>query len=699
MSTTSGSTRQASPFHAGELAVQQRAGTLAQSAVTGRRGIRDHMPEQHRQFFSQLPFILVGSVDAGGQPWASVLAGQPGFLHSPDPKTLRIDSGALPGDVLAANLRPGARLGLLGIELPTRRRNRLNGAVSKVDADGFTLAVTQSFGNCPQYIQGREAHFINLPGPLRVEQRSALNGADRALIEAADTLFIASNAALATLDSAATADSPSAGADVSHRGGRPGFVRIEDGDTLVLPDFTGNSFYQTLGNLHLDDRAGLLFIDFAAGDLLQVSCRASVVWEGPQLKAFVGAERLLRLKVEGVRRLVNSLPLRWSGPSYYPLLERTGTWAQTDAALAAQRLADHWRPYRVAATVDESAHIRSFLLEPADGQGLPPYLPGQFLPIRLPLEAGAPGNAVTRTYTLSSAPNGRHLRISVKRHGAVSTWLHQHGAGATLEALGPRGGFVFDRTRARPAVLLSAGVGITPMIAMLDGLLVNNERSRFPHAIHFIHGARNEQEQAFAAFLATKQRHHGNLSVHLVHSQPQGGPPPDSLKRHVGRIGIGMLKSLLPFDDYDFYLCGPQQFMQELYDGLRRLRVPDAQIHLEDFGGPGPLRRQPDAQGAPPIFTPAEPGDAPVTVVFERSARSVSWQPGMGTLLELAEASGLAPLSGCRGGNCGSCMTALLGGRTGYLAAPGADCPPGHILPCISIPQASADGQPVVLDA
>lgn len=679
-----------SPFHAGELAIQERAGALAQAAVTGRRGIRDHMPDQHREFFAQLPFMLVGSVDASGQPWASVLVGEPGFMHSPDPKTLRIDAHPLPGDPLAANLQAGARLGMLGLEPPTRRRNRLNGLVTALDGAGFTLGVTQSFGNCPQYIQGRAARFVDDLGPLRVEDSGYLGEADRALIEAADTLFIASNAALDT------PDSPNAGADVSHRGGRPGFVRVEGGDTLVLPDFTGNSFYQTLGNLHLDPRAGLLFIDFASGDLLQLCCSASVVWDGPALQAFVGAERLLRLKVERVRRLVNSLPLRWSDPSYWPLIERTGTWAQADAALAAERLAASWRPYRIAAAVDESAGIRSFLLEPADGEGLPPYLPGQFLPISLPTEAGP----LRRTYTLSAAPGERHLRISVKRQGAASDWLHAHGAGAMIEALGPRGSFTFDRARPRPAVMLSAGVGITPMIAMLDGLLVNNERSRFPYPIHFIHGARNEGEQAFAAFLATKQRYHKNLSVHLVHSQPDGSAPPDSLKRHVGRVTIGLLKTLLPFDDYDFYLCGPQGFLQDLYDGLRNLRVPDAQIHLEDFGGAAPLRRRPDpdTQQAQVALVDAA-GAGPVPVVFQRSARSATWLPGTGTLLELAEAQGLAPLSGCRSGNCGTCATALLGGRTGYLTVPGAPCPPGQILPCISVPLPSDDGQAVLLDA
>lgn len=333
MSTTSpDGPRPDYPFHAGELAIQERAGALGQASTLGRRGIRDYMTEQHREFFAQLPFVLVGSVDRSGQPWASVLAGRPGFMHSPDLHTLRIDSRPLPEDLLDANLRLGARLGLLGIELPTRRRNRLNGEVTALDPAGFSVSVIQSFGNCPRYIQGRVAVFVDDPRRPQVDEHERLSEADRALIEAADTLFIASNAA----PPADAPESPSAGADVSHRGGRPGFVRVEDADTLVFPDFNGNSLYQTLGNLHLDPRAGLLFIDFSSGDLLQLSCTTSLVWDGPELKAFAGAERLLRLRVERVRRLVKALPLRWSAPEYWSHIERTGTWQEADAALAAQ---------------------------------------------------------------------------------------------------------------------------------------------------------------------------------------------------------------------------------------------------------------------------------------------------------------------------------------------------------------------------
>lgn len=324
------------PFHAGELAIQERAGTLASSASMGQRFIRDHMPDQHREFYNQLPFMLVGSVDQGGQPWASMIVGRPGFMNSPDPQTLCVCTKALPGDMLGENLHPGARLGMLGIELPTRRRNRMNGTVTNMDGNGFSVAVDQSFGNCPQYIQQREPTFVVPSGPLEVLDYEHLSTTDRDLIEVSDTFFIASNASA----SPGTPNSATVGADVSHRGGRPGFVRVHNGHTLLVPDFPGNRFYQTLGNLHLDPRAGLLFIDFKTGDYIQVCCEATLIWDGPEVEAFAGAERLLRLRVTRVRRIRNSLPLRWAEPTFWPLLAATGTWAHAEVRLA-QRRKDH----------------------------------------------------------------------------------------------------------------------------------------------------------------------------------------------------------------------------------------------------------------------------------------------------------------------------------------------------------------------
>jgi len=305
--------REESPFHTGEIAIQRRLGIDEKMDRAGRRGIRTCMPDQHREFFAELPFILVGSVDAAGQPWASILAGRPGFLSTPDDRTLTIAAQPLPGD--PATLAPGAAIGLLGIEPPTRRRNRANGVITKTDAGGFSVAIQQSFGNCPKYIQARTPEAVDAtPGSPRVS--SGLDEADRALIAAADTFFIA------TAHLSGTAGS---GADVSHRGGKPGFVRVE-GNRLTVPDFIGNFMFNTLGNLALEPRAGLLFPDYASGDLLYLAATGEIVWEGPEVASFEGAQRLMRLDVSQAIRLPGALPFRWSEPEYSPALERTGVW-------------------------------------------------------------------------------------------------------------------------------------------------------------------------------------------------------------------------------------------------------------------------------------------------------------------------------------------------------------------------------------
>ena len=311
-------TMNSSPFHAGEIAMQQAAGSYERMREIGARVIRDHMPEQHREFFEQLPTLLVGSVDAQQRPWASMLAGLPGVIETPDAQHLHV--GALPrrDDPLHAQLRVGATLGLLGIEPQTRRRNRLNGRVVALDDSGFVVRVDQSFGNCPQYIQARAPQWVGdaLGEPIAQPEGARLSAAAAALVARADTLFIASAA-------------PGHGADVSHRGGKPGFVRVDEqaGATrLTLPDFRGNLFFNTLGNIAAHPKAGLLFIDHASGGVLQLTGAATIIASGPEVEAFAGAQRLLRIEVDAGVWTPHALPLRWSAAELAPQLAATGHW-------------------------------------------------------------------------------------------------------------------------------------------------------------------------------------------------------------------------------------------------------------------------------------------------------------------------------------------------------------------------------------
>ena len=296
-------------FHEDEAKAQALAGHQR----PGRVAIRPFMPDQHREFFALLPYLFVVTPDADGWPMASVLPGPPGFVQSPDPATLGI--GALPAldDPAASAFVAGAEVGLLGLDFTTRRRNRANGRLVAID-DGVTVAIAQSFGNCAQYIQTRTPSPRAAAG-APVERLDHLDDAARALIAASDTFFVASRSRPGIDDG---------GLDMSHRGGKPGFVGVM-GDTLAIPDFRGNRFYNTLGNLLGDPRAGLLFIDFASGDILQLQGRATIDWH-PEGTGPAGAERLWRVDVTHAWRRRGAFPFAWRFGDYAPTTLATGTW-------------------------------------------------------------------------------------------------------------------------------------------------------------------------------------------------------------------------------------------------------------------------------------------------------------------------------------------------------------------------------------
>ncbi len=693
--TTDGWTRGSSPFHRGEQAVQARLGVRDKLESFGRRVIRDYMPEQHRDFFATLPFLIVGTVDAEDRPWASILVGPAGFVTSPDPRRLRIAARPAAGDPLRATLKPGADIGVLGIQLDTRRRNRLTGRVCALDGEGFEIAVRQSFGNCPQYIQTRVTTNAgdHDTGPTPVPRRSdRLDAAARRLIARADTLFIAT----AYGDGS---DDPAHGADVSHRGGKPGFVRIDDDRTLVLPDYAGNHHFNTIGNIVLKPKAGLLFVDFDRGDVLSVTAAAEVVWTGAEVRAFVGAERLLRFRIEEVVWAEGGLPLRFAFGDYSPSLDGTGSWSEALETIAAERERDRYAILEVFKVERESDTISSLYLRRADGGTLAGYQAGQFLPIRLPIP-GFP-EPQRRTYTVSDAPSREHYRLSVKRErgGLVSTFLHDAARpGFRLEAMAPRGRFVLDAAGERPIVLISGGVGITPMIAMTNHLIEEGRRTGRFRRTFFVHGTTSGRTLAFGRHLRALARLHDSLTLHIRFSRPEVDDRLGDNHDSVGRVDIALLADVMPFDDEDVYLCGPAGFVQSLSLGLIARGLPSGRIHTESFGSAAALTRH---RPAPP---PDAVAAAPVGVRFAASNVERAWSPGNGTLLELAEAAGLSPDFGCRSGVCGRCATRITCGSVDYLEPPVGPQGDGQVLICCATPRANpgvascGTGLGVVLD-
>lgn len=278
-------------WHEGERAAQARVGTRERSDRAA-PSLHPRLTEQHRSFFQLLPFVAVASMEPGGAAWASLLVGRPGFMQAPDPTTLCLAARPPKGDPLTAALRPGARLGLLGVQLETRRRNRVNGRVTAVKADGFTLAVEQAFGNCPKYIASRT--WVDRETRPVDEPIATLDEAAGRLLARADTAFVAS------------ATGPGGDADCSHRGGRPGFLALAADGAVIVPDYAGNGFFNTLGNLLLHPRAGLAVPDFASGDLLQLSGTVDIQWQVADTLADAGIERLWRFVPEHGQWLRNA---------------------------------------------------------------------------------------------------------------------------------------------------------------------------------------------------------------------------------------------------------------------------------------------------------------------------------------------------------------------------------------------------------
>ncbi|VAW96149.1 probable iron-sulfur binding protein YPO1417 [hydrothermal vent metagenome] len=270
-------------FHAGELFFQKKAGLVKSVAGIAAAMVHNQLTAQQWQFYSQLSMLFVASLDHEGHPWASVITGSPGFIHSLTANQLRLNAKFITGDPINSNLKIGGQLGFLGVEFNTRRRNRMSGIITASNTKNVIVDIKKGFGNCPKYIQTRNIKMF------AVKQRSTqlaskmisrvefLTTEMKQLISSANTFFIASSYSDNGHDL-------HFGADVSHRGGRPGFVRVESNNNLSFDDYSGNNFFMTLGNLHSNPVAGLLFIDFKTGDTLQLACSTKIVESTKKLR-------------------------------------------------------------------------------------------------------------------------------------------------------------------------------------------------------------------------------------------------------------------------------------------------------------------------------------------------------------------------------------------------------------------------------
>ncbi|MFH1493535.1 MAG: 2Fe-2S iron-sulfur cluster-binding protein [Pseudomonadota bacterium] len=368
-----------------------------------------------------------------------------------------------------------------------------------------------------------------------------------------------------------------------------------------------------------------------------------------------------------------------------PIVETAATPAvPSDPAMVAAW--SGFQPFRVERKfVEDAAHsICSFYLVPVSGQALPGFLPGQFLTFRLdvPTAAGTT-EQIIRCYSLSDAPRPDYYRVTIKRAptppGRSSNHFHDRiDVGSILQVRAPGGHFHIDRSDA-PVVLIGGGIGITPMLSMLNWSLAEQPGRE----IWLFYGVRNSREPVMKAQLEALAAAHPNFHLHLCFSAPL---PEDLAGRdyqHCGRVDVGLLRMTLPLKPYHYYICGPTPMMESLVAALEDWGVPDARIHFEAFG-PASIKRRQDVIPLPSGTTASD-----IVVTFAKSGKQLPWQPAAGSLLEFAEANGVSVNSGCRAGGCGSCQTTILEGEVSYRQQPDFDPEPGNCLLCVCSPKTS----------
>ncbi|WP_343560029.1 FAD-binding oxidoreductase [Kiloniella sp. b19] len=535
------------PFHRGEIAVQNKLGVDEIRQWVG-DFVYETMPEQHHIFYGGLPFLIAALRDQKGLPWVTMLSGPPGFAATPDPKHLSIQSLPNEGDALGQAFFEGNPVGLLGIEPATRRRNRVNGVIARNLKDSFLFEVTQAFGNCPKYIRPRNWTFTADHAPHPAQRETRLNDKQARWISEADTFFIGTGTPPAE-------EEAFGGMDASHRGGPKGFVEVMSDKLIRFPDYSGNNFYNTIGNLMLDNRAGLLFADFETGSLLQLSGRVSIDWDSPAVEKTPGALKLLIFHIDHVVEQPGAVALRWK--------------EEEEALLSLKLLAKR----------KESEQVTSFYLGSQSGAPLPPFKPGQHLPLELKI----PGTtlSLSREYSLSGPQDLGCYRISVKREegGVGSNYLHDHfEPGQSLQSYKPSGDFTLPETG--PVTLISAGVGITPMMAALHTLI----RDPLQRPVHFIHIARNGRSYPFREEIEKLATLRDDVRTTTVLTRPDEEDTATAKHDFSGRLSAPELADLVGNRNSKIMLCGPAAFMQQLRAALQNRGFADSAVLTENFG-------------------------------------------------------------------------------------------------------------------
>lgn len=409
---------------------------------------------------------------------------------------------------------------------------------------------------------------------------------------------------------------------------------------------------------------GSSLIQFAgAGVVVALFVQALVLVVGSIRRARVDADRrgadrdLLRLRVETVRARQAARPAGgspWEG----------------------------FRKFEVRQKVRECDGVVSFDLAPHDRKPLLPFRPGQFLTFRLAIPGQ--GKPVIRCYSLSDSPDRESYRVSIKKvapprdlpdapPGLASSFFHDRvEAGDILDVRAPAGKFCLDPTGSTAVVLIAGGIGITPLLSMLNAIVACGARRE----TWLFLGVRNQSEHPWKEPLERLARRHERFRLQVCYSNPGADDRPGRDFHHARRVGVDLLRQALPSNNYEFFLCGPPPMMAALRSDLKEWGVPGERVHSEAFGA-ATIRK---------LVPAAAAKGAGFEIDFARSGKKVAWNPGAGSLLDLALANGVVIDSGCRAGNCNTCLTAIKAGEVRYVGTPGAKPEAGSCLTCIAVP-------------
>ena len=598
------------PYHEGERAVQQRVDEIDMARINS-GAIDETILAGALRFIEQQPMVIIGSMNRKGHVWASILFGNPGFIRARDDHTLELDisqARSADDEPLWDNLIDNPNVGLLIIELGSRRRIRINGRAGKVSAQHIIIDVERAYPNCPKYIQRRDWKIL----PADQQHQAALSTlgqelkeTHKTLIADADTLFVASA-------------HPKQGVDASHRGGHQGFVRVINNQQLRIPDFAGNSMFNTLGNFTSYPYAGLIFIDFESGRLLQLTGKAKILWDmdDPQ-KETGGTQRYWQFDIISWQESILPYRFGWElldESPHIPELQRYANFNET-FSLQVERIQQ------------ETNRVKSFRLSALDGEALPEFLAGTHLQVKVKLPDGSDAN---RHYSLLNNPEDRtSYEIGVLKEAegrGGSLYLHEHiHEGDVLEIQLPKNAFPMA-TDANHSILIAGGIGITPVLSMLYSLAAKN------HSFEIHYSARKFSGLAFRDRI---EQIAGNKATFYA-SDANNGQRLD-------------LKRLLatPKSNVHVYVCGPRSMINAVREISAEQEWPSSHIHFESFG-------------VQPL-----PNDRPIRIHLAQSNKTII-VPAKNTILDSLLEAGVNVPHDCKRGECTMCTTRVIEGEVDH---------------------------------